>query len=39
VRTDDKKIVKSKVFDFNNDGLKDMVLAYADGSVRLLKNA
>lgn len=39
VRTDDKRILKNKVFDFNNDGLQDMVIAYQDGSVRLLKNA
>ncbi|MBO4203866.1 VCBS repeat-containing protein [bacterium] len=30
--------MQSHPIDFNNDGLKDLVVVYTDGTVRLLKN-
>lgn len=33
-----KTILQTIPADFNNDGLKDLLIAYTDGSVTLLKN-
>jgi len=33
-----KTILKTLSADFNNDGLKDILIAYTDGSISLLKN-
>jgi hypothetical protein len=34
----DKPIERVTSIDFNKDGLKDLLVVYTDGSVRLLKN-
>lgn len=34
----DKTIFKVLPIDFNNDGIKDIIVAYTDGSIKLLKN-
>ncbi|MCF7835358.1 VCBS repeat-containing protein, partial [Candidatus Gracilibacteria bacterium] len=33
-----KTIFKVKTMDFNNDGLKDILISYTDGTIKLLKN-
>jgi hypothetical protein len=34
----EKSIFKVLTIDFNNDGLKDLIVAHNDGSIKLLKN-
>lgn len=33
-----KTIFKTMPADFDNDGLKDLIVAYTDGNIQLLKN-
>ncbi|HBB03406.1 TPA: hypothetical protein DCZ39_00670 [Patescibacteria group bacterium] len=34
----DKTIFKTLPIDFNNDGIKDLLVVYTDGTVKLVKN-
>lgn len=37
--SDTTKIIKEiKIIDFNNDGLKDLIIIYADGTIKISKN-